>query len=127
MTQTQTAPIQVEVVNHPEPKRYEIRAAYRTAVINSANPYQLIAGYDPLRVKIRISGTTKNIIVCGSVSQASDTNNLSGVATAAPNGRLLPAGTFEWTVEGQNEVWITAATADLPISVGYEIVRKVPE
>lgn len=125
--ETQTAPIQVEVVNHPEPRKYEIRAAYRTAIINAANPYQQITGYDPLRMRIRISGTTKNIVVCGSISQASDPNNAAGAATAAPNGRLLPLGTFEWTVEGQNEVWITAATADMPIAVGYEIVRKVPE
>lgn len=127
MTQVQTEPIEVRVVNHPEPRRYEIRAAYQTAVINAANPYVQIAAYDPLRIKIRISGTTKNVIVCGNISQASDGNNAAGVATAKPNGRLLPSGTFEWTVEGQNDVWLTAATADLPVNVGYEIVRKVPE
>jgi hypothetical protein len=122
-----TGPVQVEVVNHPQPKKFEVRAAYRTCLLNSNNTFEQIAGYDPLRTMIRISGTTKNVIVCGSISQASDGNNAAGVATAKPNGRLLPLGTFEWTVEGQNEVWLTCATADMPVAIGYEIIRSVPE
>jgi hypothetical protein len=127
MSETVTEPVKVQVVNHPEPTRYEVRAAYETAILNAANPYQQIAGYDPLRMMIRISGTSKSVIVSGNISQASDADNLAGIATAKPNGRLLPAGVVEWTVEGQNDVWLSCATADMPVAVGYEIIRKVPE
>ena len=126
MTTTKQDAVPVEVINHPTPKRYSLRAAYRSAVLTSANPYQQIAGPDPLRKHITLSGVAKNVIICGSISQASDPNN-QVTATPNPNGRFIPLGVMEWCIEGQQEVWVTAATSDLPVIVGYTIVREVPE
>lgn len=125
MTQEQTAPVKVEIVNHPTPKRYELRAAYRSIVLTAANPYQQMAGPDPLRKHITLSGVAKNVIIGSSVSQVSDPNNAA--AAANPNGRFIPLGVMEWCIEGQQEIWVTAATADLPVIVGFTIVREVSE
>lgn len=123
-----TAPIQVEVVNHPQPKNYELRASYQTVMLTVTNPYAQIAGPDALRERIRLSPATKAYVIGGSISQASDPNNASGAATAKPNGRLIPAtNVTETIVEGQNDVWVAGATADLPFAIGYEIIRKVPQ
>jgi hypothetical protein len=125
MSRTEVEPIPVQVINHPEPKRYEKRAAYRTAVLTANNPSAQLAGYDPLRICIRFTGHANAFVVSGSISQANDPNNLTGVAN--PNGRLIPAGATntEFTTEGQNEVWVSGAT--YPTIIGYEIIRKVPE
>jgi len=126
MTMVEGPPLPVHVVNHPEPKRYEIRAAYRSAVLTVTNPFAQIAGYDPLRECIRFSGGNVNAyVISGSISQASDANNLAAVI-ANPNGRLIPAAA-NWApfTEGQNEVWLSAGV--YPTIIGYEIIRKVPE
>lgn len=117
--------IPVEVINHPQPKRFLRRAAFRSFVLTAANPYQQVAGSDALRECIRISPVTNAIVVGGSISQASDPNNL-GAAITQPNGRFIPAGTSnEFIVEGTNEVWFSTGT--YPTIVGVEIIRKVPE
>ena|SRR6266700_7340359 len=123
---TYEEPIKVQITNHPEPKRYLLRGAYRSVVLTTANPYLQIAGADPLRKHVTLSGVSKNVIICGNVSQASDPNN-AVTATPNPNGRFIPLGVVEWRIEGQQEIWVTAATSDLPVIVGFTIVREVPE
>jgi hypothetical protein len=125
MTTVQVEATPVRVVNHPEPDKYEVRAAYRSVVLTAANPAQQVAGYDPLRKLIRFSPASNPYVISGSISQASDPNNLVASATA-PNGRYVPAnlGT-EVLTEGQNDVWVSAGT--YPTIIGFEIVRKVPE
>lgn len=127
----QTNPIQVEVVNHPQPKKYLIRSSYRTVQLSLAVPVVQIATYDPLRVRIRFSNTIKGYVICGSLSQAQDPANSLGPATAVPNGRYVygtsQAANGEAITEGQSEVWLTGGVGDFPFVVGYEIVREVPE
>ena len=127
MTQTTTEPIKVEVTNHPQPKNYLYRASYLTVQLTAQAPFAQLAGPDPLRVKIRISPPLANIVLCGSSSQAQDANNAAGPATAKPNGRLLSPGGTEYVTEGNNDVWVTTATSNLPLNVGYEIIRKDPQ
>lgn len=118
-------PVKVEVINHPQPKRYELRGAYRSFVLTAANPYQQIAGPDPLRKYITISGNATNpLVICGNVSQASDPNN-AAVPITQPNGRYIPPGIEEWCIEGQQDVWVVASA--FPTIVGCTILREVPE
>ena len=118
-------PIEVKVVNHPKPTRYELRGAYRSVVLTAANPYQQLVGPDPLRKHITAGPLGANpIVVCGSISQASDTNNAVNPVTQ-PNGRYVPANSQEFQIEGQQEVWIVASA--FPTIVGYTIVREVPD
>ena len=117
-------PLEVKVVNHPEPRKFERRAAYRTAVLTAANPYAQLAGYDPLREYIRFSGAANAYVISGSISQASDAANVA-TPYVNPNGRLVQANSLEIVTEGQNDVWLTGNT--YPTMVGYEIIRKVPE
>lgn len=121
---TKTTPIDVRVVNHPEPANYEVRSAFRSAVLTATNPSIQIAGYDPLRKCIWLSPAVNAYVIAGSIGQAQDPNNLAA-SIAQPNGRYVPANVPETIVEGQNEVWI--ATGTYPTVVGYEIVRKVPQ
>lgn len=127
MSIAEVTPIPVMVLNHPQPKSYERHSAFRSFVLSAANPYQQVAGYDPLRECIRVSGVANAIVICGSISQASDPNNTVS-PFAAPNGRFIPGGAalaaMEWTVDGTGEVWI--ATNTFPTIVGVEIIRKVP-
>lgn len=119
-----TEPIKVHAVNLPEPKTYECRSSYRTAVLTALNPTVNIAGYDPLRERIRFSPAQNDYVISGGISQAEDQLNLV-TPYANPNGRLVPALTnAEVICEGQNEVWLSASV--YPTMVGYEIVRKVP-
>lgn len=126
MSRTEVEPIPVQVINHPEPKRYEKRAAYRTFVLTAAQPFVNVAGYDPLRICIRLTGHTNSFVIAGSVSQASDPNN-AVPNPPAPNGRLIPANAInvEFVTEGQNEIWFAGNT--FPTVIGCEIIRKVPE
>lgn len=126
MTQVNVEPVPVRVLNHPEPVRYEVRATYRTIVLTSVNPYQQVAGYDPLRECVRFTGHTNGFTVCGSIQQASDPNNAVNPPTAA-NGRFIPAGAtqVEFETRGQNELWFAGYA--FPTVIGLEIIRKVPE
>jgi hypothetical protein len=117
-------PLKVEVVNHPQPVKFERRAAYRTVVLTAANPFAQIAGPDPLREYIRFSGAANAYVISSSVSQASDAANVA-TPYANPNGRLISANSLEIITEGQTDVWVTGNT--YPTMVGYEIIRKVPE
>lgn len=119
-----TPPIQVEVTNHPEPKKFEVRAAYRSAVLTSANPVMQIAGYDPLRERIRFSPAVNAYVISGGISQATDGSN-TAASIVNPNGRFMPSGTAEYVSEGQNEIWVSTGT--FPTVIGYEIIRRVPE
>lgn len=120
-----TNPIPVEIVNHPEPKKFETRAAYRSAVLTAANPWAQIAGYDPLRECIEFSPASNAYVISGSISQATDGNNLVAVI-ANPNGRYVPANVATVIqTRGQNDVWVSAGV--YPTIIGYEIIRKVPE
>ena len=119
-------PVPVKITNHPEPTRYEKRSAFRSVVLTATNPYQQLVGYDPLRICVRIAtGGSGPFIICGSIQQAADPNNIV-VPIVAPNGRYIPTGGFiEPVVEGQNEIWVV--TNVFPTIIGYEILRKVPE
>jgi hypothetical protein len=121
-------PVPVEVINHPIPKRYECRSSFRSIVLTAANPYQQVAGFDPLRERIKLSGVANAVVVGNSISQASDPNNVAN-PYVAPNGRFIPGGAalaaIEWTIEGTQEVWLSGNT--YPTIVGIEIIRKVPE
>jgi hypothetical protein len=117
-------PLQVEVVNHPQPRKFERRAAYGTAVLTAVNPSRQIAGYDPLREYIRFSGAANAYVISSSISQANDAANVA-TPYVNPNGRLVQANSLEIVTEGQNEVWVTGNT--YPTMIGYEIIRKVPE
>lgn len=123
MSRTEVEPVPVQVVNHPEPKKYEIRSTHRTFVLTATNPFANVAGYDPLRMCIYLVSKTNDVIVASSVQQAADPNNAASPYTA-PNGTLVPAG-IRWKREGQNEIWLAANT--FPTMVGVEILRKVPE
>lgn len=81
MSRTDIEPIPVQVVNHPEPKRFEVRGARRTAVLTAANPNAQIAGFDPLRECIYLSPAANAYVICGSISQASDQNNTTAPAS----------------------------------------------
>jgi len=125
MTTAKVDPVPVEIVNHPTPKRYELRGAYRSVVLTAANPYQQIAGPDPLRKYVTISGTAANaFVVCGSISQASDPNNVA-TPLVNPNGRYIPNGIEEWCIEGNQEIWVVTNT--YPTIIGFTILREVPE
>lgn len=125
MTHVSTQPVPVEVVNHPEPKRFEVRAAYRSIVLTANNPSAEIAGYDPLRECIEFSPAANAYVISGSVSQANDPNNLAATIVN-PNGRYIPANAgFQVTTTGQNDVWVSTGT--YPTIVGFQIIRKVPE
>jgi hypothetical protein len=120
-----TAPIQVEVTNHPQPKKYLLRGAYRSIVLTAANPYQQICGPDPLRVYVTMSGVVNAVVICDSISQASDLNNAVN-PVVQPNGRYIPAGaSAKWDIEGHQEIWVVASV--FPTIVGYTLLRKVPE
>jgi hypothetical protein len=127
--ETGVEPVPVTVVNHPTPSRYSCRSSFRTIVLTATNPYAQLAGADPLRKCVRISGVQNPIVIGNSISQASDPNNLAA-AIANPNGRYIPGGAalqaMEWIVEGgDNEIWFSAGV--YPTIIGCEIVREVPE
>ena len=125
MTTVKQDAVPVEVVNHPTPKRYSLRGAYRSVVLTAANPYQQLVGPDPLRKYLTISGTVANaFVVCGSISQASDPNNAVN-PIVNPNGRYIPPGIEEWCIEGQQEIWVVASV--FPTIIGYTVLREVPE
>lgn len=126
MSHDKVVPLQVEVTNHPEPKKWERRAAYQSKVLTASTPFDQVCGYDPLRECVRFSGGNANpYVISGSKSQASDVNNLAAVI-ATPNGRYVPANAaYETTAEGQNDIWVSAGV--YPTIIGYEIIRKVPE
>lgn len=98
MNHVKTDPIEVRVVNHPTPKRYELRGAYRSAVLTAANPYQQIAGPDPLRKHITM-GPAVVQITPGSVDNTGNTTSPGGGATIAQV--QLGVGTYQvqWLVE----------------------------
>jgi hypothetical protein len=126
MTSVEVQPVPVEVINHPEPKKYELRAAYRTVVLTATNPSAELAGYDPLRVCLKFTGHANAFVLSGNISQANDPANLIN-PLVNPNGRMIPAGAtnVEYQAEGQNEIW--ASGGQYPTVIGYEILRKVPE
>jgi hypothetical protein len=125
MTQVSVEPVDVRVINHPQPKKYEIRASYRTVVLTATNPAIQVAGYDPLREEIRFSPAANAYVISSSISQATDPNNLVN-PLVNPNGRIVPAalGTEVITC-GQNDVWLS--NGQYPTVIGFEIIRKVPE
>lgn len=127
-TNVDVVPVPVHVMNHPEPKRFLCRSSFRTVVLTATVPYTQLAGFDPLRERVKISGLANSIVVTSSTGQASDPANLVAVP-ANPNGRLIPGGAtiqaMEWTIEGTQEIWFSGGT--YPTMIGCEIIRKVPE
>lgn len=123
MSRLEVEPIPVEVINHPEPKKFERRSTQRTFVLTAQNPFANVAGYDPLRETMFLIAKTNDVIIASSVQQAADPNNAAS-PYVAPNGTLLIAGQ-RWERKGQNEVWLAGNT--FPTMIGVEIVRKVPE
>lgn len=126
MSHPAQTPIQVEVTNHPQPKKSLQRAAFLSAVLQAGGQtFVEIAGPDPLREKILIFNAGQTYVVCGSQSQAQDPNNQAATITN-PNGMYVKAGAQQYEILGQNEVWLAGAPASAAI-IGYQIIRKVPE
>ena len=118
-------PLKVHIVssNLTEKRPEELRTSHRTFIFNAANPYQIIAGYDPARVEMYMSVLDNPVVLCSSTSQASDTANTTGTLTS-PNGRILPVSNgSEYCIKGPGETWI--ATNTYPTRVGVTFVRKI--
>lgn len=128
MTYPQGTPIQVEVTNHPQPKKYLKRSTYHTAVLPDTGtglPFVEIAGYDPLRETILIFNAGQAYVVCNSQSQAADSNN-TGTTITTPNGMYVKSGAQQFEIPGNDPVWLAYGGAT-PCLIGYLIVRKVAD
>jgi hypothetical protein len=122
-----SAPVFVHVVKDDtkitsDKRPIETRVAHRTMVLTANNTYLQVAGYDPARIRIYVNVLDNPIVVCSSISQASDLNN-AVTGLAAPNGRILPNGTGEFIIPGPDEVWIAAAA--YPARVSFTIIREI--
>jgi hypothetical protein len=117
-------PLSVAIVSDAtkiEKRPTEIRSSHRTVVLTAANPYVQITGYDPARCEIRMDIMDNPVVLCRSVSAASDLNNTTGTMTA-PNGRLMPPG-VDYTILGVDELWLSTNT--YPTRVGLSIFRQI--
>jgi hypothetical protein len=116
-------PIAVKIISDPalEKRPTEIRTSHRTIVLTVANPYALVAGNDPARREVLINVLDNPVILCGSISEASDVNN-AVTGLTAPNGRIMPVG-VDYKIPGQDDMYIAAAT--FPTRVGVTIVREI--
>jgi hypothetical protein len=120
----QYGPLSVHVANLDElnkrPK--EVRVSHHTYVLTASNPYLQIAQYDPCRTELHVEPIANDVVLSGSISQASDANNLAATI-ANPNGRILSHLVGEYIVPGQNEAWVSVGT--YPTMVGVSIVREI--
>lgn len=100
-----------------------LRSSNRTVNISAGNPTS-IAGYDPLRVELRLSVIVGPIILCDSVGDSTAAENNTGTpgTYVAPRGRILPQSTTEVCIPGPDAVWI--ATNSTAGQVGVTTVRK---
>lgn len=122
-------PLEVHVVGgtvdvgEKRPKEY--RASHRTYVLNAANPYLNIAGFDPARKCAYLNVLDNSIVLTSNLGQASDLANTAiGNAYASPNGRLLAVSAgSEYLLETQDELWVSANA--YPTRVGVTIVREI--
>jgi hypothetical protein len=99
----------------------ELRTSHRTIVLTATNPYTLIAGTDPARIAIFLNVMDNPVVLSGSISEASDANNLSGTMSA-PNGRLMQVGNDYW-LRGNDDQYISTNT--YPTRIGITILREV--
>ena len=118
-----TNPITVKIVEDTtkEKRPEELRVAHRTIVLTATNPYLQVAGFDPALKMIRMNILDNPIVLCKSISQASDQNNTTGTMTA-PNGRIMPIG-IDYVIPGPDEMWISTNT--YPTRVGITYVRCI--
>lgn len=105
-----------------EKRPEEYKTTHRTIVLTAANPYQMIAGYDPRRITIHITVADNPVVLSGSTGQAGDQANTTGTL-ANPNGRYVPIENPEIEVPGQNELWVSSAA--YPTRVACSIVRCI--
>jgi hypothetical protein len=119
-------PLNVHIVSSDlkgEKRDKEYRTSHKTWVLNAANPYLQIAGYDPARCELYLNVLENAVVITSSAGAASDLNNTTGTL-ATPNGRVVPSSNgSEYCVKGQNEIWISAAT--YPTRVGVSVVREI--
>lgn len=116
-------PILVQIAPDPskEKRPKEIRTSHRTIVLSANVPYALVAGVDPARIAVLMNVMDNPIVLSGSISEASDTANLTGTLIN-PNGRLMPVN-VDYKIPGQDDMYISAAT--YPTRVGVTIVREI--
>lgn len=117
-------PLSVRIIGDEtkqEKRPHEVRTAHRTIVLNAANPYVQVAGYDPARIEIYMNVLDNIVVISGDMGQASDLANTSGT-NSAPNGRIMPIG-IDYCLKGQDEMWVSGAT--YPARVGITIIREI--
>ena len=117
-------PMLVHVENLPkDPIPKQCRVSHKTVVLTAANPVQLVVGVDPARCEIHIEPVANQVVLAGSISQASDLNNQAAVL-AFPNGRILSPLVGEYIVPGgANEIWLACGV--YPTLIGITVVREV--
>lgn len=117
-------PLMVHLVKDEtkEKRPVELRTAHHTIILNLAQPFAQIAGYDPARKEVYLNSVTNPIVLCGSTSEANDANNISVTPIIAPNGRILTPN-VDYCIPGQDEMWIACST--FPTMVGITVVRVI--
>lgn len=101
-------PIEVKVINHPQPGRFQLRGAYRSVVLTAANPFQQIAGPDPLREHITMGPAMVQITPGSTDNTGSQTSPGAGATIAQ-----VPLGIGTYQVQWSVELSGTIAAAEL--------------
>jgi hypothetical protein len=104
----QTEPIDVRVINHPKPRNYQVRGAYRSVVLTAANPYQQIAGPDPLRKHITMGPAVQQV----SQTTLDNTGSVTSPGAGATIAQVSLPGPGTYTVSWSVELSGTLAAAD---------------